>query len=495
MEKSNKILIISLISGVFFWLALVFTPSPLFFTQHGIYYLYPFITTFELGVGSIAALVFAIYIRKKKKNFNNKLLFRFSQFFNWSFLIQPFLLILLSIFNVLSSGSIMQGILGEHNKYVEKNYPEQRRNFQENLNTGGNFPTRDFEKTPSYKSTFEKSKLGYLPFKTIILDDYLKKTNHIFFINGDYQKYTTLQLVEYDLKSKAIVKNIFTVGDGDKASHEYTIHDFEHDDKYIVWSVYKDKSFADIYVYNTALGKKQKVVTDVYYGGMQSMMPISIKIANGRIAWLVHNQEKRRDIIYIYDLTTSKQSVAAELPWPAITQGLNFQTPFIELKGDLLFYSKRESFSSQKITVYNVKDNKIIDELPVASDIAFHYVASYNEQNNYLALYAKSKSGDLVYVYDLKKKQPCNMIGLDKLATLYGDRLSTIDNLVFYTVQLNTTGFIQDHYYGEIYDLNSKTQKQYDQAIDIIETEKYFGLIKFDKTEPFNKMHFILYDK
>ncbi len=351
---------------------------------------------------------------------------------------------------------------------------------------------RAANKEPIFKSSFEKDK-EKLPSKCIIIDHYLEKTNNIFFINKDYIR-SYSQLIEYNLNTNSVVNEIISL-DG---KTEF-IDEYGYSDTHIVYSVIKKQGKAtskDIYAYNIDKKEAYKIASNIIYGDeSDGTYPLSLKISKNRVAWIEHNLEKELTIIKLYDLNSRAMKIINTSEFIDDLPNFKMPTFILELKNDTLFYDKRQIQGAPKIFMYDIRKAKITNELLAKSDILFHFSGSYNEHGNYLSLYARSNKEDLIYIYDLKENDSYNIVGFYPHTLVYDDRINTRDNFVIYNVQMNVSGDIIDHYFGEIYNITTRTMKRYKYAIDIVETDEYFGVLRFDRSKAINKINFELYKK
>jgi len=65
--------------------------------------------------------------------------------------------------------------------------------------------------------------------------------------------------------------------------------------------------------------------------------------------------------------------------------------------------------------------------------------------------------------------------------------------ILLYTVQQNFSGWIHEHYYSEIYNIESFEMSRYKYVFDLIETDNYFAYLKFDEKRGINKIEIEIY--
>lgn len=344
-------------------------------------------------------------------------------------------------------------------------------------------------KAPFYRTSFVYNN-EKLPAKIIFINDYFEQYNKIFFLNRDYiMSYS--QIVEYDLEQKQIVKEIFS-----SERNEQVILEYDHDSNNIVWAVltYARDIFADIYAYNIAAKKIIKVKQNILCGKENTgFVPLSLNIDNGKIVWLEHSMEDEKTHIKQFDIRHNLETTIQTIDFLKIKEGLRFPTFFLELKNEKLFYDRKYNEGNIKIVLWDIDKNSKINEWDAKEDIILHFTGSYSEQKNFLALYAKSKKDDQIYIFDLNNLKQYPIVGFRGNSRIYDDKLRTEANNVVYSVQLNVSGKVADHYYGEIYNLNNMRMKQYKRAIDILKNDTYLCVLSFDDIRGPNKVHLELY--
>lgn len=351
---------------------------------------------------------------------------------------------------------------------------------------------RDLLKKPTHKLSFSKAKVK-LPSKIIIFDTHLKNTNNIFFMmKDDVRSYS--QLVEYNLVSHSVVNEIISLDGKSRFIGEYS-----YGDNFILFSVTKKinkKSSKDIYSYNVSKQEIHKIASDIVYSSEpDETYPLSLKTSMGKAAWIEQDLNKKITTLKLYDLNSGQLKIIDKLKFIDDLPIFKMPAFMIELKKNLLIYDTRRIQGSPVICLYDINEAKIIKKIYAKKDILFHYSGVYNELRNYLAFYARAKENDVVYIYDLKDSSNYNIEKFNDFSIVYDDRINTNDNFVIYNVHTNISSAITDHYFGEIYDIKTKTMKRYKYAIDIVETDDYFAVLKFDKNESTGKVHFELYKK
>lgn len=365
------------------------------------------------------------------------------------------------------------------------------------LATSCSFSAIDKDNNGSYRASgknaihtiyFDNSKNITTPAKLIIIDDYLKKNGSIFLISQDYGTKNNSQLIEYNIKTKSIVKKIAIHRKiNSKKGGRYQINmpshivDHAYDNNHISWYVHH-KGKVIVYSYNIHNGKTS-VLSKI--PNSKPGYPLSLKLDNGYVAWIEHNVKKETSSIVLFDIKKKNKKIIKKIPFvnssfPTVT--------FLELKDGKIFYNEYQSKKPNIIKIYDIKKHKTIKEITAIEGSILHFSGSYSKNNNSLSLYAKIHPGkkmglatvnDVVYIYDLNNDKITLLTGMSKHSVLLDDKIDIYDDFVHYNIQRNVSGKIIDHYYGETYDINKKKQIIYRRSIDIKETDKYFGLLEF----------------
>ena len=327
-----------------------------------------------------------------------------------------------------------------------------------------------------------------LPSKIIFNEEYYEKTKNIFFIISDYQKNYS-RLIEYNLENNEISTLI-----KDVTEDNCYINEFDSDSNYISFSIIdtNDSIKQEIYYYNIQTKKLSKIenysITD--YPGLY---PISLNISNNQIVWLEHDFNNLKSYIKIFKIETNEISVIESEDFT--TSGFKVPIFFVEFKDNHVFYDKNREDQQLKIYCYNTIKNSIINDFNVPEDTQLHFNGSYDSKNEYIALYAKTDQEDLIYKINMKNKEIQKLAGFHDNSIINDDIIESKQNNIYYTVQLNVSGMVKDHYYSEIYNLNNNRMTNYKTAFHIIKSENYLGLLKYDDYLNINKIHFELVKK
>ena len=167
---------------------------------------------------------------------------------------------------------------------------------------------------------------------------------------------------------------------------------------------------------------------------------------------------------------------------------------FLDMKDNKIIYDKNNDTKGLYIYIFDYNSMKVVTSIPVEKDVKLHFNGSYNPEKNFIALYSKTSNTDLLYKINLENHEATKLAGFYKNSVIYDDILESVENEIIYSVQLNVSGKVKDHYYTEIYDLSTMKMKRFETSFHSIKTKKYFGLLKFDEVENINKIHFELYE-
>ncbi len=337
-----------------------------------------------------------------------------------------------------------------------------------------------------------KYKIGFddkdnLPSKIIFNENYFESTNSLFFIISDYQrKYS--RLVEYNIENQKITS---IIKDTDNSSY---IKEFDNNKDYIAFSLIDNNNelLQEIFYYNIQkkiLSKIENYTITDYPG----IYPIRLNIYNNKIVWIEHDFNNQESYIKLFDI--EKKNIKIIESEKFTSSGYKVPYFFVEFKENLIFYDKVTGDQILEIYCYDLSSNEVLDKYTVPEGTKLHFNGSYNSKNNYLALYAKTNDKDLIYKIDLNNKEIQKLAGFHEHSVVYNDIIESYDNKIYYSVQLNVSGMIKDHYYSEIYDVDIFKMDQIKTAFNIIKSENYMGFLKFDKKLNISKINFYLQKK
>ncbi len=377
--------------------------------------------------------------------------------------------------DIISMASKLQG-----NEQIEKAIAD--RQFE-------GFRQSNFSSKLIYKQSFSKKRK--LPAKIIFIEKYFEQNNRIFFLNRDYTM-SYSQIVEYDLGKRKYVKKIYSLkGKGQ------IILDYDCDNNNIVWSVFKRVNggfLADIYQYNITSKKLTRIKENINCTRKDNKrLPLHLKVDNGKIVWLEYSINNEETYIKQFNIEEGLEYTVESINSMVVDKEAPLPTTFLELKNGKLFFDKKQTTGKVKIVLYDIVHNKIINEWNAKDDVTMHYAGAYSIENDYLALYAKTKKGDQIYIFDMANHKMDTIAVFPERTFVYDDKLKAYRDNVFYSVQQNVSGQVQDHYYSEIYDLKNKQQEQIKTAFDIFKNDKYLCVLKFDDVKHINKINFEMY--
>ncbi|MCF7918516.1 MAG: hypothetical protein K9N06_01205 [Candidatus Cloacimonetes bacterium] len=167
---------------------------------------------------------------------------------------------------------------------------------------------------------------------------------------------------------------------------------------------------------------------------------------------------------------------------------------YMHVYDDVMIFNDRTQPGKEKLIIYDLTQQSSMNEivLPDSSEISFNAV--FDKDKGRLFLYDRMQNTELIYQYE-SYNHVKKYVGLYPRSFLFHDKLNLVDNYLLYTVQQDLTGYIHDHYFSEIYDLNKCKILRYRYVFNIVETAEYFGYLKFDKELGVGKIDLELYEK
>lgn len=332
------------------------------------------------------------------------------------------------------------------------------------------------------------------PAKILFDEALFDATGDVFFIARDYrQSYS--KLVRYNL-ARQEVSTVFKSENG-------SIHDAANQGGLIAFSVLaKDGAeyHQSVYCYEVGKGELKKVADNL--NRTRGIYPVRVGVGGGKIAWLEHllagkdsvakgSGKKNSSTVQLYDVKTRTLAAAGR----ATLGDSDHQVPifFNDLSDTTLVYDRVTESGGLELVLFDAAAMMERQRLPAMDGIKLHFNGAFNAEHGYLALYAKAADGDVIYVVNVRSGKTQKLVGFHKSTYLYNDQLATHKSEILYTVQLDTSGRIQDHYYTEVYDLATFKMDKQAGHFDIVKTEKYTGALRFDDTVATNTIHFELW--
>lgn len=312
------------------------------------------------------------------------------------------------------------------------------------------------------------------PSHVLIDDNYYDKTGNIFLINEDYAR-SYSELVEYNVKTKKIIKNIVSYDD-----EETQIKEFDIKNGIIVWSLFSsDKGKHNrIYTYNMESGDLNEIINTETMEGADFYTPLSLKTNGQEVSYIVNDIKKNKSKVVIYNLKNKNKTIVDEQKF--YEDRYKSRMFFTEISEDKLFYDLRDG-EKLYLIVWDLKGKKVLEKLECEQGTLLHFNGSYNKESNYLALYGKGQKEEYIYAFNLQNKKTQKLSGFYEKSYIYNDRLIAGKEYIRYIVQINVTGEIAEHYRVENYDLKKFRISNAISYFDIFETEKNLALLKFDK--------------
>lgn len=238
-----------------------------------------------------------------------------------------------------------------------------------------------------------------VPSHVLIDDNYYDKTGNIFLINEDYAR-SYSELVEYNVKTKKIIKNIVSYDD-----EETQIKEFDIKNGIIVWSLFSsDKGKHNrIYTYNMESGDLNEIINNETMEGADFYTPLSLKTNGQEVSYIVNDIKKNKSKVVIYNLKNKNKTIVDEQNF--YEDRYKSRMFFTEISEDKLFYDLRDG-EKLYLIVWDLKGKKVLEKLECEQGTLLHFNGSYNKESNYLALYGKGQKEEYIYMlltYRIKK--------------------------------------------------------------------------------------------
>ncbi|MBU2451807.1 MAG: hypothetical protein KJ668_00675 [Proteobacteria bacterium] len=113
------------------------------------------------------------------------------------------------------------------------------------------------------------------------------------------------------------------------------------------------------------------------------LVPISLKVNNGRIVWIEHSINEKKSCIKQFHLQNNQELIVQTFDFLPEAEHIKFSSFFLELKGNMLFFDKRESENRIFIVRWDVGSNQQVDQWKVKEDIVLHYKNIQQQCNIY----------------------------------------------------------------------------------------------------------------
>ncbi len=332
-----------------------------------------------------------------------------------------------------------------------------------------------------------------MPYRLIISDQYLSESNSLFLINqnwiDDYSK-----LIEYDISTSSIANEIISFDGDNKQISEYC-----NNNSYIVFVVSKNDDthkLKDIYIYNIQ-SKEIKIIKSEIICSLKDDYSnnLFISINEKSIIWLNPDLKGEKSEIVEYNIEFNSFSVIHQQPHLSIEFMKHVPIKYLNVFDDFLVFNVRSNSENEKIVFFDLINKTMLKEVNLPTSCERTYNAVFNKKDDLLYIYGKLGDEEVIYKFDYRTDKTQNLIGIYPHTNLYKDKLTMQNHYLLYTIQQHYSGYIQDHYFSEIYDLNSFQMLRYQYVFNIVETNNNFGFLRFDKEEGVNKIDLELYKK
>jgi len=250
-----------------------------------------------------------------------------------------------------------------------------------------------------------------------------------------------------------------------------------------------------IYLYDISSEKTTVVSKEFKTGVKTGIYPISLSLDAGHVVWLEHNLEEKRTDIRLYDIVSNTLKSVVSTQHNDKLASFPLATFIADVDGSVLVFDQRTVSGPPYYNLYDLDEKKAIKTLQSPQGIHFHYNAIINMKESRILAYAKSESGDLLYTLDINSGDDQKLVGFYPHSFVYDDLISQEGDFANYTIQMEVSGKIADHYFGETYNIKEKTMTRYRYAYHIDETSGYFSMLKFDPQNPRNRVLLEIYEK
>jgi hypothetical protein len=297
-------------------------------------------------------------------------------------------------------------------------------------------------KRPEMEIIFEDEK--NLPSKIIIEEDYFENTKNIFFVLADYRR-SYSRLVEYNTEDKKIENIIY------ESEQDETIYEYQCGNGVIVFSVLsRGILFShDIYLFDIKSGSLNKI-NNYPLNQTESILPLSIKMDSNFIVWIEQDFTNNASVVKCYDLEKEEEDIVNISAFNNNT--FKVTTFFANIDNGIIIYD-RSINNKKEIVIYDLRNRRELDTVLQMEDVALYCNGILNRDYGYLALYAQTHSEDVIYIHDLTKNTNEKIAGFYPNAAVYDDIITSKGLDILYNVQLNVSGNINEHYFGEIYSI------------------------------------------
>lgn len=326
-----------------------------------------------------------------------------------------------------------------------------------------------------------------LPDGIIFCNGYYEEINNIFLklqnYTSDYSK-----IVEYDTTNSEIKNIIYSCEKG------FAIRDFSNADYGFVFSVIELRyandvkpRFSDLYYFDCNSKTLTKInELPISKNDDGDLYPCCPCINDNYIVYLHHDFDKKKSQIIAYDLKSKTSKTIVTEKFSKNTTGITF----LNICNDSLIYNTFNNKNEAEIKLYDLNSKKIIKSIKALSTSSVHYAGCYDEEAKTIVLYAQSsRYGDLIYKIDSETGRNTKLVGFRDYTVIKNDQMYFDGQRILYTVQRDISGNIIDHYYAEIYHLNSYRSVQRPHTAYCFLTKEWMGTLVYDDEKGINKIH------
>lgn len=331
-----------------------------------------------------------------------------------------------------------------------------------------------------------------LPHRIMTPTPSLENDNIVFFINQRYGGLTDSTLTSYDLSKNEISKEIA----GYVKEEEY-IDEYGYTDAHITWSVRssKERSAVRIYVYNIGNGRITAVSKEFNTGRKGKVFPINLSIDGHHIIWIEQNMAEGKTALMLYDINSESLAPAVEVSFNDTLPHFPLATFAAHINDGQILYDTRFPGQPIRFNLYSIAEGRVVQQISAPDDMMFHFRAKLNSKERNIIGYGKAVDGDLIYVLSLDTGMGRRLSGFYPRSVVNGDILKQTGQFVSYAVQLNASGAVADHYFGEVYNITENSMMRYKNAFNIEETGQHFSILRFDPDVGPAKINLEVYKK
>jgi hypothetical protein len=208
------------------------------------------------------------------------------------------------------------------------------------------------------------------------------------------------------------------------------------------------------------------------------------------IVWVEHDFAYNISVVKYYDIENKTEGIINNSPFD--DSKFKVTTFFVDINNGITIYDRLKD-KKREIVLYDLKNKMELDTISQMDGVVLYYNGLLNSDYKYLILYAQTFDEDVLYIHDLIKKTDKKIIGFYPQTLVYDDILTSKGLDVFYNVQLNVSGNINEHYFGEIYHLHDYTMEKIEYSFNLYMGNKYSAFLKFDKNPRMRNIHFELF--